>query len=315
LLWSARCAALALVALLVACATPPQTARLRDQPAPPVQLVVPFVPQEDDLCGPAALAMALRASGAAADLETLVAQVYVPGRQGSLQPEMLAAARRHGRLAVVLPPQLDALLAELRAGHPVIVLQNLALPAAPRWHYAVVTGYDPAQDALVLHSGTTSSMQLSLAVFERTWARSGYWAMVATAPAVPAASPSVDALVQAAIALERVDARAALPAWRALAERDPGSYGAWFGWGTAALQHKDIATAQQAFARALALRPDAADAWNNLALAHLQAGDAAQARAAAQRAVALGGPRLDRHRTTLQAVEAIGDPAAPGRPR
>lgn len=312
LLWSVRCLAVLLAVALLGCATPPQTAALRAHPAAAVQLTIPFVPQADYQCGPAALAMALAASGRPVELDTLVAQVYLPARQGALQPEMLATARRHGRLAVVLPPQLEAVLIELRAGSPVIVLQNLALPVAPRWHYAVVTGYDPSRQELLLHSGTTASLRMPLAVFERTWARSGHWAMVASAPDAPAASASTDALVQAAIALERVDAGAALRAYRALATRDPHSYGAWFGLGTGALQHKDVATARAALGRATVLRPDAADAWNNLALAHLHGRDAGQALHAAQRAVALGGPRAERYQATLVAAQqALQQSAAP----
>jgi tetratricopeptide (TPR) repeat protein len=216
---------------------------------------------------------------------------------------------------VALPPQLDAVLAELHAGHPVIVLQNLALPVAPRWHYAVVIGYDPAQEELILHSGTTPSLRMPLAVFERTWARSGHWAMVATSPATLPASPSTEALVQAAVALERVDAAAALRAYRALTQRDPASYGAWFGLGTAALQQQELATARAALGRAVTVHPDAADAWNNLALAHLHAREPAQALQAAQRAVALGGARTERYQATLAAAQQALQAAPVPQPR
>jgi tetratricopeptide (TPR) repeat protein len=315
LLWSRRCALALLPLLLLGCATPPQTAALRAQPAAAVQLTVPFVPQQDYQCGPAALQMALRASGAQVDLQTLVAQVFLPARQGSLQPEMLATARRHGRLAVVLPPQLDAILAEMHAGHPVIVLQNLALPVAPRWHYAVVIGYDPDRAELILHSGTTASLHMPLAVFERTWARSGHWAMVATAPQTPAASASIETLVQAAVALERVDAAAGLRAYRALTQHDATSYGAWFGLGTAALQQQELETARTALGRAVALRADAADAWNNLALAHLHLREPDRALEAAQRAVALGGPRAERYQATLAAARQALQPTPGPQPR
>lgn len=45
-----------------------------------------------------------------------------------------AAARRHGAVAYVLPDRLDALLEEITAGHPVVVLQNLGLQWIPSWH-------------------------------------------------------------------------------------------------------------------------------------------------------------------------------------
>jgi Tfp pilus assembly protein PilF len=128
--------------------------------------------------------------------------------------------------------------------------------------------------------------------------------MVATRPAALPATPTTNALVQATIALERVDAGAALLAFDALTQRDPSSYGAWFGLGTGALQQQDVTTAQRALLRATDLQPTSADAWNNLALAHLHAREPARARAAAQRAVDLGGPRAQRYATTLDAVNA-----------
>jgi hypothetical protein len=68
---------------------------------------VPFYAQEDFQCGPAALAMAFGAAGKPIEPEALAPQVYLPGRQGSLQVEMLAATRRNGLIAVELKPALS----------------------------------------------------------------------------------------------------------------------------------------------------------------------------------------------------------------
>lgn len=272
--------------------------------ARPVQLAqVPFFPQEAYQCGPAALAMALAASGVSVVPDALVPQVYLPAREGSLQPEMLATARRHGRLAVLLPPRLDALLAEVAAGRPVIVLQNLSLPWLPRWHYAVVIGFDLGTQSIRLHSGTRANLELPLTVFERTWARSGHWAMVAAAPQALPATPDPAALLAAAAALERADARAAAIAYTALTQRAPALYGAWFGLGNARHAAGDLPGAAQAFARAVELDAGAADAWNNLALTQLALGRRDEAQRAAEHAVALGGPRAARYRETLTAIQ------------
>ena len=87
----------------------------------------------------------------------LTDQVYVPARKGSLQIEMLAAARRNGTLAFVIPNRLEALLEELEAGNPVLVLLNLGLSWIPSWHYAVAIGYDldRAGHAEIWHHGAT----------------------------------------------------------------------------------------------------------------------------------------------------------------
>jgi tetratricopeptide (TPR) repeat protein len=308
---AAALAGLVLAALLAAgCVVTPQADALRASPpaalaAPHLLANVPFVAQDDYQCGPAALAMALAASGVAADAEALRAQVYLPAREGSLQPEMLAAARRHGRLAVELAPRLDAALTEVAGGLPVIVLQNLALPIAPVWHYAVIIGFDLARGEIVLHSGRSENLRLSLEVFERTWARGGRWAMVASAPGVLPASAPNPALLAAAAALERIDAAAARQVYAALIERAPALADAWFGLGNASFAARDYPAARAAFERSVQLEPAHADAWNNLAHAWLALHRRDEAKRSAQRAVALGGPRLERYRQTLAEVERV----------
>ena len=73
-------------------------------PAPPAQervflAEVAFYGQGVDQCGPAALAMALTWSGLAITPDDLRGEVFTPSRGGSLQPDMISAARRHGKLA------------------------------------------------------------------------------------------------------------------------------------------------------------------------------------------------------------------------
>ena len=148
--------ALLLSVLLTGCATPPQVLDLRrsagDLPARVELAEVPFFPQEEYYCGPAALAMVLDWSGLTVTQEDLAPQVYTPGREGTLQTDILAAARRYGRIAVPVT-DLRSLLTELAAGNPVLIFQNLGLSALPQWHYAVATGYELESGTLVLHSG------------------------------------------------------------------------------------------------------------------------------------------------------------------
>ena len=86
---------------------------------------VPFFPQDEYQCGPAALATVLSHSGVDVTPEPLVSQVYLPSRQGSLQIEMLAAPRRYGRVSYQLAPRYADVLREVAAGNPVIVLQDV----------------------------------------------------------------------------------------------------------------------------------------------------------------------------------------------
>ena len=297
-----------LIALLLAACAAPQSTALRTQPAKlpeRTQLLtqVPFFAQDEYQCGPAALAMVLRTQGRDVTPQQLVEQVYLPAREGSLQAEMLATARRQGLLAIELPPRLDALLAEIAAGRPVIVLQNLSLPVMPKWHYAVVIGYDLDARELILHSGLTERLRLGMDVFEHTWARSGHWAMLVTAPERLPATLDAERLLAAAAALERVSPSAARRAYTALTERSVLDFGAWFGVGNTAAAEGDHSAARVAFEYATVLQPGSADAWNNFALMLLRDGQRDAAVDAARRAVELGGPRVERYRETLARVQ------------
>jgi tetratricopeptide (TPR) repeat protein len=282
--------------LLGGCATP-QVAMLDarwpdDIPARVELFQVPFFPQEEFECGPAALAMVAHAAGVRVTAEALVDQVYLPGRQGSLQPEMMAATRRQGLLAYPLKPSIEAVLREVAAGNPVLVFQNLAFPIYPVWHYAVVMGFDRERRVLLLHSGVTARMEISLYAFERTWARGQYWAMLALKPGQLPATADAQVYTAAAATLERTDARGAQQAFAAALQRWPEDRAALLGAGNSAyaLGQRDVA--EKAYRGLAHKHPDFADGWNNLAQVLMEMGRRVEASQAIARAVALGGARL-----------------------
>jgi len=225
-------------------------------------------------------------AGLTATPEQLADAVFLPAREGALQTEMLAAARRFGALAVPLSPALETLFAEVAAGHPVVLLQNLGLSFATRWHYAVLVGYDLSTQEVVLRSGTTEREVMGFALFERTWARGAHWAFVALPPGrLPATATEVDA-VQAAIGFERVaPPTEALRAYDSLVARWPGNALAGLGQGNARFASGDLAGAAQAFER-VAFQHDNAAAWHNLGVTRLRLGRRDAARQAAERALA-----------------------------
>jgi tetratricopeptide (TPR) repeat protein len=293
-------------ALLAGCAAP-QVSRIIEQrpaglPDSAEIAATPFFPQEDYQCGPASLAAVLVHAGRDATPELLLPQVYLPGRKGSLQVEMLATARRHRLVAYPLAPRMEDLLRELAAGTPVVVLQNLALDWWPQWHYAVAIGYDLARRELVLRSGVTRRLTMSLDTFEHTWARSGHWAMVALPPDRLPATAAESSYLAAVAALERVAPAAARTGYETGLARWPRSVAAQIGLGNASYAMRDLPGAAAAYLRATMDHPEAADAWNNLAQALHELGSRAQALAAARRAVSLGGPRLPAYRETLDGI-------------
>ncbi len=297
-------------ALLTGCATP-QVTRLREAADPPAVAAqadlpnVPFFAQKEYECGPAALAMVLADAGVAVTPEALVDQVYLPARKGSLQVEMLAAARRRGMVAYVLKPALQDLLQEVAAGHPVLVYQNLSLPIYPVWHYAVVIAYDLARNTITLHSGETARLEMSLFTFERIWARGGYWAMLALPPDQLPATADAAAYARSVAALEAGQPQVARQAYAQALARWPGHASLLLGLGNSAYALHDLQVAAAAYESAVQAQPDFADGWNNLAQVRLELRQKSAAGAAIARAVALGGARLAQYLELQAEVAAM----------
>lgn len=301
------------IALLGACASPQMASLEQRAPANLAMQAsiadIPFYPQEEYQCGPAALAMVATAAGVPLTPEELVEHVYLPARQGSLQQEMLATSRRHGLMAYQIQADMEGLLREIEAGNPVIILQNLGLQSMPRWHYAVAIGFDRPRNKLILHSGLTERMEMSMFTFERTWARSGYWGMLALPPDRLPATAQADRYVAAAAALERSHPQAAQVAYRTALSTWPDHPTAWLGAGNVAYSRGELELALEAYQTLVVLHPDFADGWNNLAQVLFEKGRMSEASNAITRAITLGGTRLPLYRQLQQEIEQRAQPA------
>ncbi|HLT03927.1 MAG TPA: PA2778 family cysteine peptidase [Pseudomonas sp.] len=295
------------MALLGACARAPvlapETAQL---PARVEHTEVPFFPQQAFQCGPAALATVLNHAGVAVTPERLKDRVYLPGRQGSLQVELVAAARQEGRLAYPLEPRLDNLLAELAAGNPVLVLQNLGFNWLPTWHFAVVVGYDRERETLLLRSGVTRRLETDFATFMRTWQRGDRWALVVTAPERLPATARLLPWLRAASDLEETgQPRAAERAYRAASARWPQEALPWFALGNLLHARGQPAEAAEALRRSVQRAPGFAAGWFNLSEVLAGQGCPAQARTARRCAVDLA-PEDGRFQAPLKVGAASG---------
>ena len=294
--------------ILAGCAT--QTRMLMEQipadiPHRAEITATPFFAQERYQCGPAALAMTLNHAGIAITPDALVSQVYVPEREGSLQPEMLAAGRRNGALTMTIAPRMEALLSEIAAGNPVVVLQNLSLPIAPLWHYAVAIGYDLNKGDIILRSGMTEREVMPLSTFEHTWARGDYWGMVNLRPGKLPAGAQEAAVVDAVVALEKsTGPQQARIAYQTALKRWPRNLTLQLGLGNSAYAAGDRKAAAAAFESASRDHPDSAPAFNNLATVLSELGQFDAARAAAKRAIDLGGPWRNEAQATLESIDA-----------
>lgn len=272
---------------LSGCASVPDSARTLSQPDNRIELAnTPFFPQERYQCGPAALATVLQVSGIDIQPDDLVSTVYLPGRQGSLQVDMLAATRQAGRIPYLLDASLTAVTDELQDGRPVVVLQNLGVSMIPRWHYAVVIGVDGPNDNVILRSGTDERRETPVNVFLRTWSRGDFWAFSVLQPGELPTAVNRKRYVTAVVDLENVGMyQEAAAAWRAALDKWPADTTAQFGLGNSLLELGQFGEAERAYRELLAAKPGLAAARNNLAVALQKQGLLEQAKLEIEQAI------------------------------
>jgi hypothetical protein len=274
--------------ILSSCASTPQSHNIKTNGPGSLSSAVeltetPFYPQTQYQCGPAALATVLQSHGVDVSPEKLSSQVYIPERKGSLQIEMTAAARRHEMLPYELEPQLLDLLAEIDAGNPVLILQNLSFEWFPQWHYAVVIGYDIQRQEIILRSGTSRRWITTFEVFERTWERADFWALVIVPVGnIPETAEPLRYLKTAYAFEQTGHPELALKAYQSASKRWPELVITWMTLGNMAFNSGDWSEAIRAFNTASALEPESIVAWNNLAYALHASGCKIQAQMALQ---------------------------------
>jgi hypothetical protein len=266
---------------------------------------VPFFPQETYQCGPAAMAMVLNWSESPVVTQDLITEVYTPGRQGSLQIGLITAARRHGRLAYTINGPQN-LLAEIAAGHPVIVLQNLGAKFYPVWHYAVVVGFDRLADQIILHSGTDASRHMDWSRFMFTWERGRYWGLLVLPPGQLPATADENTYLRAVVGLEQAcQWEEAAVAYAVALDRWPASSRALIGMSNCHITMGNLSLAEQALRRAVALVPGNSDAANNLAHVLIRQGNLEEALYWSRRAVRIGGANPSVYKETLREIEVL----------
>lgn len=288
---------LLVICLFLSACSAPQTRQLLSQRQPSERqghlLDVPFYPQTQYQCGPAALAGLLQYYGVDTSPEELEPLVYLPERKGSLQLEMKAAVRRHELIAYPLVDverqAMVRLLNALDENYPVLVLQNLGIDSLPQWHYAVVTGYDLRSREIILNSGIEQNYRMGISRFERTWKRGGFWGLLATPPEkIPDLADPLD-WNRAVFESEQTDhALAAFSAYQAALERWPDNQLALLGSGNTAYSLNRFSLAAENFYQLSVINGEqAATGWNNLAYALMSLQCLSEARHAAALALSI----------------------------
>lgn len=145
-------------------------------PPPSVIAGVPFLPQEDDTCGPSSLAMVLGFLGKDVNTLEIVRETRTEGLKGTLITDLAGAARRRGFAAEIADLDLPRLRERIFAGVPVILLVDLGIWTWSRPHYLVAYGWTP--EGVVAHSGREQGKVIPFSTLDAQWAKMGRLAIV-----------------------------------------------------------------------------------------------------------------------------------------
>jgi ABC-type bacteriocin/lantibiotic exporter with double-glycine peptidase domain len=132
---------------------------------------VPFVKQEGQECGPAALASVLSFYGVAVQVDSISEATYNQKLRGSLITDLEDFAHRLGFQTVSSQGTVEKIKVFIHRQRPVIVLVDLGFWIRSRPHYLVLYGYN--KDGFIAHDGVKASRIYAYSDFEKMWGKLG----------------------------------------------------------------------------------------------------------------------------------------------
>lgn len=253
---------------------------------------VPFNPQEENHCGPSTLWMTLEAKGKNVSLEEITKQTFTKDLEGTLKADMLGSARRQVMLTIPVK-DLQSMLIEVNEKNPVMVFQNLGLEKMPKWHFALLHGYDLNGPDVILHSGKDKDAKMDMRLFERSWILGDKWAYILLYPGELSRTASEKDHLEAAAALENLQyMSAAYASYEAILKKWPQSLGAMIGLGNIYYANKNFNQSESILTKATEIHPESPLAWHNLAIVEKDLKQNSEARASAKKAIDLADPEL-----------------------
>ena len=151
-----------------------------------VWLDVPFIKQEKNACGAAAVAMVMqywsrqqgRPIEEGADATQIQNALYSRQAHGIYNSAIENYFHHQNFRTFTIRGQWSDLLPHLQKGRPLIVMLKPDHQAP--LHYVVVTGLEPAQDLVLLHDPAERKLlKLHRATFEKSWNAAGNWTLLA----------------------------------------------------------------------------------------------------------------------------------------
>ena len=151
-------------------------------------LGVPYVRQDSEGCGAAALSMIMQywlgrgatVDRAAADPDRIFRQLFRPELHGIEGKEMQDYLRRNGFAAFAVPGEPSDLEAQLAKGRPLVACLRIT---SNRMHYVVVIGQATPGGVVRIHDPQRGpNLPIPWKDFAAAWKAAGYWLLVAAPP-------------------------------------------------------------------------------------------------------------------------------------
>lgn len=307
-------AALAAGILLLVSGCTPKSCELRAELAagsrPGRYIPLRFVAQEPNRCGSAALSEVLTYWKAPRSEEpVLAAEVFSESLKGTLNVDLVTAARRRGMVTRDGSSTMTELRSLVAAGYPAVVMINVGPYVLNRKHFLAVKGVDLERGYLMADDGRRGDVVLRPRPFRRDWRASKFWALYCWPPGkAPETATAEEQLRAGLIFEERGRTREAVAAYERARDGNPDLWEASFNLANLSLAGGDLAGAEKQYRAAMAIKADEADVLNNLAyVLFKRGGAAAESEELARRAVACAGERTTarvRARHTLGVVLA-----------
>ncbi|WP_456393033.1 C39 family peptidase [Persephonella sp.] len=134
-------------------------------------LEVPFVKQQSEFCGPAALSSVLRYYNLDISQEEIAKKVYIPKLKGALLSDLENYARSLGFKTISGQGSINKIKEFIDSKKPVIVLVDYGLLFISSPHYLVVVGYN--KNGFIVHDGYRAFEEIPYRKFRKLWKKLG----------------------------------------------------------------------------------------------------------------------------------------------
>jgi hypothetical protein len=237
------------------------------------KITVPFISPRSKLCGSTSIEMVSSYWQSKTSyipqlsVDEMDGLTLIPAKGGTLQIELISAARANGLIVYPLEPTFEALFSELSESHPVIVLVNRSFSWHPLWHYAPVTGFDGEKRTILSHFSDLQNEEIPIGTFAALWQRSNNWGVVLLPPGELPVSISPKVFLRAVYEFEKTGkVKEAIISYQNALTRWPEDQDILFALANSYYNLSDLAEAEKNYRKLISLNPSHLLGINNLAV-------------------------------------------------